>query len=247
MGRLSGKIAIITGATSGIGKASAVLFAEEGATVICIGRNIAKWKEVVKTINNTCKTERAEFYNCDITNYSNIKDLFTYVKKKYGKLDILFNNAGILVTRSLSELVDDEWDDVYNINLRSVVNMTKVFIELLEESNGVILNNASIDGLESHVVGRKSYMYATSKAALIKFSKLCALNYAKKIRVNCLCPGHTDTPFFTNRDFSRFTDIPIGRVAQAEEIAKVAVFLVSDDASYMTGSIVVVDGGASLK
>lgn len=247
MGRLLGKIAIITGATSGIGKASAVLFAEEGAIVICIGRNTAKGKEVVKTINNTCKEERAEFYNCDITNYSNIKDLFTYVKKKYGKLDILFNNAGILVTRSLSELVDDEWDDVYNINLRSVVNMTKVFIELLEESNGVILNNASIAGLDSHVAGRRSYIYATSKAALIKFSKLCALNYSKKIRINCLCPGQTDTPIYTNRDFSRFTDIPIGRVAQAEEIAKVAVFLVSDDASYMTGSIVVVDGGASLK
>ena len=119
---------------------------------------------------------------------------------------------------------------------------------LLIDSRGVILNNASINGLHSFIKGKKSYMYATSKAAVIQFSRYLAKNYAPKIRVNVLCPGITETNLFTNRDFSRFADVNLlGRMAKPEEIASVALFLVSDDSSFITGSIIVADAGESIK
>ena len=117
---------------------------------------------------------------------------------------------------------------------------------MLIKSHGVILNNASIDGLQYNARGR-AYMYATSKAALIQFTQVLALNYSDTVRVNCICPGTTKTNLFTNKDYSRFIDkIPMKRVAESIEIAKVALFLVSDDASYITGANIVVDGGSSL-
>ena len=118
---------------------------------------------------------------------------------------------------------------------------------MIVDSGGNILNTASDIGLESYVTGRGTYMYASSKAAVIKFTQILALNYSDRIRVNCICPGTTATNIFTNQNFDRFRDsIPMGRVAKPEEIAKTALFIVSDDASYMTGSIITVDGGASL-
>lgn len=117
----------------------------------------------------------------------------------------------------------------------------------LLKMGGNILNNASIDGMQSNVRGKLTYLYGSSKVATIQFTQICARNYSDRIRVNCLCPGVTETSLFTNRDFSRFEGtIPIGRVAQPEEIAKAALFLISDDASYVTGTILTVDGGASL-
>ena len=125
--------------------------------------------------------------------------------------------------------------------------MTKYFISLLSENRGVILNNASVAGLPSFVDGKGAYMYSASKAAVIQFTKLCAKNYAGCLRVNCICPGVVDTPIFTNRDFSRFNNkIPMGRVARPEEIAKGALFLVSEDASYITGAVLPIDGGMSI-
>lgn len=247
MGRLEGKIALVTGATSGIGRASAVLFAKEGARVICVGRNEERGRETLQMITNEVGDGRARFFSCDVSKTEDILGLYAFVDENYDGLDILFNNAGVFVTRSLEEITDDEWDKVYQINVRGVMNMTKTFIGMLEARRGVLLNTASIGGLQSHIAGRSTYPYATSKAALIQFTKLCALNYSNKIRVNCLCPGITDTPIYTNRDFSRFAGIPMGRVAQPEEVARAALFLVSDDASYITGAVLPVDGGASLK
>ena len=118
----------------------------------------------------------------------------------------------------------------------------------LVEKRGVILNNASINGLHNYIKGKKSYMYATSKAALIQFTQYLAKNYAPNVRVNCLCPGITETNLFTNRDFTRFEGCNLlGRMAKPEEIANVALFLVSDESSFMTGSIIVADGGEVLK
>lgn len=245
MGKLDGKIALITGATSGIGKSSAILFAKEGAEVICVGRDAERGQEVVQSIEKDIG--KATFFQGDISVTDDIIKLFYFIKGKYGKLDILFNNAGIFVTRALEDITDEEWDKVYRTNVRAAMNMTKTFIDMLIESKGVILNNASIGGLQSHVAGKSTYLYATSKAALIQFTQICALNYSKSVRINCLCPGITDTPIYTNRDFSRFDGIPMGRVAQPEELAKAALFLVSDDSSYITGATLPVDGGASLK
>ena len=164
--------------------------------------------------------------------------------ERYGHLDGLFNNAGVLITRNLEELDDAAWEEVYHTNVRGVMNMTKYFMPMLEKSCGVVLNNSSLDAVR--VAGKRSYLYATAKTAVVKFTQLCALNYAPKVRVNCLCPGLTDTPMHLNRDFSRFSNIPLGRGASAIEMAKTALFMMSEDSSYVTGAVLVVDGGLSL-
>ena len=243
MGKLQDRIILITGATSGIGEASALLFAQEGANVIVVGRNKERGEQVVEKIQSG--GGRAAFCVCDVAQPEEMEALFARVKKEYGRLDGLFNNAGMLITQDLTEMDDETWDKMYHTNVRSVMNMTKLFMPMLVESRGVVLNNASIEAIRT--AGRRSYLYATTKAAVIKFSQLCALNYAESVRVNCLCPGHTETAIFTNRDFSRFSYIPMGRMAQPEEIAKAALFLMSDDASYVTGAVLTVDGGVCLK
>lgn len=246
MGKLDGKIAIITGGTSGIGGASASLFAREGATVIILGRNVDQGLEKEKEITHA--GGKAEYVQCDVSNMDDILRLKAHVVERHQRLDILFNNAGILITGSLEELTDEEWDRTYDVNVKAVMHMCKVFMELLIASKGVVLNNASINGLHSFIKGKKSYMYATSKAAVIQFSKYLAKNYAPDVRVNVLCPGITVTNLFTNRDFSRFADSNLlGRMAAPVEIANVALFLVSDDASFVTGSVIVADAGESIK
>ncbi len=245
IGKLEHKIALITGATSGIGEASARLFAEEGAYVILVGRNEDKGQQIVSEIRE--KGGLSEFFACDVTDEVSVTALFDHVKAKFSRLDILFNNAGLLLTNPLEKLDTDEWLRIFDINTHAVMYMCRAFMDLLIKSHGTILNNASIDGLQSNVRGRSSYMYASSKAATIQFTQHLALNYSDRVRVNCLCPGLTETNLFTNRDFSRFNDtIPMGRVAKPIEIAKAALFLVSEDASYVSGSVFVVDGGASL-
>lgn len=188
------------------------------------------------------------FYACDVSDKRQVHEMHKRILAEHGKLDILVNNAGILRTGALDEITDEDWDTVYKVNVKSVLYMCQEFIGELTDQKGVILNNASINGLHSFVKGRKSYMYATSKSALIQFTQYLAKFYAPNVRVNCLCPGITETNLFTNRDFSRFENCNLlGRMAKPEEIAKVALFLVSDDASFMTGSVVVADGGETLK
>lgn len=247
MSKLEGKIALITGATSGLGEAFARLFAEEGATVIVVGRNEERGRKVAADIVMT--GGQAIFLYCDVTDTESVLRLKENFLTKYSRLDILLNNAGILLTAPLEEIEDDDWMKVFDTNIHATMRVTRAFISLIEDSRGTVLNNASIDGLQSLVRGRANYAYCASKSAAIKFTQQLALNYASKgVRVNCLCPGVTETPFFTNRDFSRFVGaIPMGRVGQPEEIAKAALFLVSDDASYINGAVLTVDGAASLK
>ncbi len=246
MRRLEGKIALITGATSGIGRASARLFAAEGAEVVCVGRDEARGATVVQEIEEAQRA-RARFVAADVTRGADVARLLDVVRKEYGRLDILFNNAGIFVTRAIDEIDDAAWERVFRTNTKAAMDMTAAFLPLLQRAKGAILNTASIGGLPYHIAGSKTYLYASSKAALIQFTKLCALNFAPDVRVNCLAPGITDTPIYTNRDFSRFSGIPMGRVADAFEVARAALFLVSDEASYITGAVLPVDGGASLK
>lgn len=245
MGKLVGKIALVTGATSGIGEASARLFAEEGAEVIIVGRNKARGELIEKAILQS--GNRAKFYCCDVTQKNEIDSLYERLSKDYDKIDILFNNAGILITSALENIQLEDWDKTFDTNSKSIMLMTQKFIDKIIASHGNILNCASIDGLDCTIRGSKNYMYSSSKAAAIHFTKYCALNYSDRIRVNCICPGVTETPLWTNRDFSRFnSSIPMGRVVQAEEVAKAALFLVSDDASCITGVVLPVDGGAAL-
>ena len=245
MGKLDGKIALVTGATSGIGEASARLFAEEGAEVIIVGRNRGRGTLIEQSIIQ--RGGNAKFYCCDVTQEDQIDDLYAQLTKKHSKIDILFNNAGILITSELRDIKIEDWDKTFDINTKAIMLMTQKFIDLIITSHGNILNCASIDGLDCTIRGSKNYMYSASKAATIHFTKYCALNYSDRIRVNCICPGVTETPLWTNRDFSRFnSSIPMGRVVQAEEVARAALFLVSDDASCITGVVLPVDGGAAL-
>lgn len=246
MSRLVGKVALITGGTSGIGGASAELFAKEGAQVIIVGRDMQRGKEKEREIVN--QGGKAHYFKCDISKMEDVVLLHKYIIKEYGRLDILFNNAGMLRTASLEEITDEDWDAMYNMNVKSLMHMCKQFIGMLQRSKGVILNNASINGLHSYIKGKRSYMYATTKSAVIQFTRYLAKNYAPDIRANALCPGITVTNLFTNRDFSRFKDSNLlGRMADPVEIANVALFLVSDEASFVTGAIIVADGGETIK
>ncbi len=247
MGKLDGKVALITGSTSGIGEACAKLFAREGASVVIVGRNEERGRLVEKAIVD--EGGEAFFIQCDVTDREAVKQLRRQFNAQYSKLDILLNNAGVLITNPLEEMTEEDYEKSFRTNTYSHMIVTQEFLDLIIASQGNILNNASIDGLSSLFRGNKNYLYCASKAATIKFTQQMALNYTPKgIRVNCLCPGVTETPFFTNRDFTRFIDaIPMGRVGKPEEVAKVALFLVSDDASYVSGAVMTVDGAASLK
>lgn len=246
MKRFDNKVILITGGTSGIGAATAELLADEGAKVIIVGRDVNRGEEELNKLNRI--TNDCSYFQADVSNLDDILKLKAFVQEKYKCLDGLFNNAGVLITGSLEELTDEQWDRSYEVNVKSTMHMCKVFIDLLIKSQGVILNNASINGLNCYIKGARSYMYATSKAAVIQFSKYMAKNYAPNVRVNALCPGMTVTNLFTNRDFSRVNDVNLlGRMAQPIEIAKVAGFLMSNDASFITGTVIVVDGGETIK
>lgn len=247
MNRLENKVVLITGGTSGLGEAFAKKFVFEGANVVIVGRNVKNASRIISEIHE--ENGSVDFIKCDVTNQKEISNLYDSFIEKYSNLDILVNNAGILLTDTLEDINHEEWLKVFDVNVHAAMKVTQKFMDLIVKSKGNILNNASIDGMQSLVRGRANYAYCASKAALIKFTQQLALNYTSKgVRVNCLCPGVTETPFFTNRNFSRFEDaIPMGRVAQPEEIANAALFLVSDEASYVSGAILAVDGAASLK
>lgn len=245
MNNLDGKIALITGATSGIGEASAIRFAEAGATVIVAGRNQTRGEKIAAAISeHGCK---AVFVELDVQNNALIDQAVKLIKSVFGKLDILFNNAGIYpISPGLEGVAREQGNDIFDINVSGMLMVTQACLPLLEESKGVILNNASIAGLQSFSSGQ-SYMYAGSKAAVIKITQLIAKKYGHKIRANCICPGVIKTPIFLNLDEERYkTAIPMARLGRAGDVAAVANFLVSDDACFVNGAVVTVDGGQSL-
>lgn len=249
MKKLNGKIALITGGTSGIGEACADIFLENGASVVFCGTNNEKGERVVDSFKRkygcNCKIH---FVLCDISIEDDVKILIETTVKLYHRIDILFNNAGVMLpSMEIERMPIDDWKKTFDINITGMFMVTKYAKQYLMESKGVIVNNASIAGLQHYAAGR-SYAYSASKAAVIQFSHQMAKNYASEgMRVNCICPGIIMTPILHGRDPKIYEDrIPLGRVGKPEDVAKVVLFLVSDDSAYLTGQIINIDGGASL-
>jgi len=246
--RLSGKIAIVTGASRGIGFAIAKILSENGATVMITAKDQERLEK------STLKIPNSIGIAADIRNTNDVKNVVNKTVEKFGKLDILVNNAGIFPKiKQLHEIDEDEWNEVLNVNLTGQFRFTKEAIPHLKKTGGSIINISSDAGLKAYEEFNAD-AYSASKAALIMLTKCWALEYAKdKIRVNCICPGTVNTdmskPFLKTQKDKEFMDSehPIGRIGQPEEVAKAVMYFVSDDASWITGATLAVDGGASIK
>lgn len=252
--RLKDKVAIITGAGSGQGKASAKLFAKEGAKVVIAEWNEENGKQVEQEINDA--GYEALFLKTDISNEENVQNVINQVVDRYGRIDVLFNNAGIGFSArskykmaSLLETPTDDWNKILSINLNGVFLMSKYVLPIMiKQESGSIVNNSSLNGLLG-VTGADAY--SASKGGVIALTRVMAVDYGKyNIRVNCICPGAIDTPMIAEvlndeRIAKNYAAGPLGRVGKPEEIATAALFLSSEESSYITGLIMPVDGGWS--
>ncbi|HXP76144.1 MAG TPA: SDR family NAD(P)-dependent oxidoreductase [Stellaceae bacterium] len=246
-----GKACIVTGATSGIGLAIARELAVNGADLLLVGRNGGKGNEIASSLRDAGRA--ASFVAADLADRSAPQRIVEVAVEAYGRIDVLVNNAGILTHTTVLDCTDEEWDSVIDVNLSAAFRLSRaVLAPMLEQRSGAIVNVASDWALMG---ARGATAYAVSKAALAQLTRCVALDYADKgIRVNAVCPGNTDTPMLEHifpdkdrdwmlRNFAR--DIPMRRIARADEVAKVVAFLAGGDASFMTGSLVPVDGGTS--
>lgn len=252
---LPGKVAIITGAGSGLGRATAIIFAKEDAKVVVAANKERDGEQTVKSIKEAGGD--AILVQIDVTKASDLEKAVKAAVARYGKLDIMFNNAGTPGPGKLiADITEEEWNRVVSVNLTGVFLGTKYAIpDMLKCGGGVIINVSSVAGVSPR---RYTGAYAAAKAAVIQLTRVTALEYARKnIRVNCILPGPIDTPFFSKvaggdpekiaifKEMVR-NEVPLGRFAQPEEIARVALFLASDDASYITGAAFAADGGQLL-
>lgn len=252
MFRLEEKIALVTGAGSGIGAAIARMFASVGAVVIVADRNPSAGVETVDKI--IADGGRAELAELDVARDDSCSETAGRVLEHHGRLDILVNNAGIGHVGTMLQTEGKDLDRMYSVNVRGIFNMCKVFLpSMLERKSGNIINLASIGG----VVGiRDRLAYCTTKFAVVGMTKCMALDHAKEgIRVNCICPGRVETPFVKAR-IAEYPDPEKayremastqaqGRMGTPEEIAAAALYLASDEASYVTGTAHLTDGGWS--
>ena len=248
-GRLENNVALVTGGGSGIGRASALAFAREGAKVAIVDVAVAGGKETLKMIKEV--GGEAIFVKTDVTNAAEVEGSINKTIKTYGQLNCAFNNAGIEPSQgmgALAECPEDEWDRVINTNLKGTWLCMKYEIpQMINQCGGAIVNTSSVAGL----IGGGLSAYVASKHGVIGLTKTGALDYAQSgIRVNAICPGGTETPMLEalikgNPEIeARIQDVhPIGRFAKPSEIAEVAVWLCSNEASFITGAAIPVDGG----
>jgi NAD(P)-dependent dehydrogenase (short-subunit alcohol dehydrogenase family) len=250
---LADKIAIITGAAAGIGAASASLFANHGATIVAVDRDGATLNrvsgEILKTGGNCFPVV------ADVSQRDDVRSVVRSAVEKYGRIDILFNNAGIVPTGKIDEVPEEQWDRAFAINVKSMYLFCHAVVpEFKRQGGGVILNTASATALRA-VADRACY--TATKSAVIGLTRSMALDYVRdNIRVNCLCPGTIDTPSLAQR-LAAFPDPaearknflarqPMGRFGTAEEIAEAALYLVSPQSGFVTGLAFTIDGGLSL-
>lgn len=248
--KLNGKIAIVTGAGSGIGEAIAIRFAEEGAKVVLVGRTK---KNLERTLEKfPADANESIVYEVDVTDEEGMKKLFDDVFTRFGRIDIVVNNAGIGIAATVTETTTEQWDQLMDINVKGVFFGCKYSIPYMQrQGGGVIINMSSIAG----VVGMYSRAaYCTSKSAINGLTKSIALDYAEEnIRAVAICPGTVETAYVDKilRDHPNKEEQrrameqrqPIGRMGTPEEIANATVFIASDEASFVTGSEFIIDGG----
>ena len=241
---LTGKIALITGASRGIGKSISMILAQNGAHVICISRNINDVQSVVDDITN--KKFNASAASCDIYSTDNVTSLVKNIIDEHGKIDILVNNAGITRDNLLMRMSEDDWDKVLNVNLKAVFTSIKVASRsMIKQRSGRIINISSVVGLTGN---SGQVNYAASKAGLIGMTKSIAKEFASRgITANCIAPGYIETEMTSNLTddvkSSIKEQIPLGRIGCVEDIAHAVAYLASDEASYITGQTLTVDGG----
>lgn len=250
--RLKDKVAIITGATSGIGRASALVFAREGAKVVIVGRREKEGNDAETLIRE--KHGDCLFIRADVSRAEDVERFVAKTVERFKRIDILFNNAGVNpleARRSSSECPEGAWDEVINTNLKGIYYCVRSVLPVMKTGRGgTILNTASTFGLVGHA-SRSAYV--ASKGAVVQLTKAMAIDYGPlNIRVNCICPGMVKNERVEAKlrqaqaDGSLaaiLADYPLGRVGVPEEIAEAAAFLVSDAASWITGIAMPVDGG----
>ncbi|NOZ04044.1 MAG: 3-oxoacyl-[acyl-carrier-protein] reductase [FCB group bacterium] len=241
---LADKIALVTGASRGIGLAIAQQLAQAGALVICVSRTPSAIEKAAADIN--AAGFKAEAFTCDVSQLQSVDKLVKSLIERHGRIDILVNNAGITRDTLLLRMSEDDWDTVLNINLKGAFNCVKsVTRPMMKQRSGRIINISSIVGL----IGNAGQVnYAASKAGLIGLTKAAAKELAARgITVNCIAPGYIETDMTTNLpEKSRETllkQIPLGRIGKAQDIAVMVHFLASDEANYITGQTFTVDGG----
>jgi NAD(P)-dependent dehydrogenase (short-subunit alcohol dehydrogenase family) len=244
--RLEGKVALITGGGSGMGKVASELFAREGANVMLTDVNDEAGEATAASIG-----DRASYVRADVSEESDAEAMVTAAVARFGRLDVLYNNAGImpLDDGSVTEADASTWDSVFAVNVKGVMFGCKFGIPaMLETGGGSIINVASFVAWLGAATSQTAY--TASKGAVLAMTREIAVEYARKgIRCNALCPGPIETPLLLAllsdeaKKQRRFVHIPMGRLGHAEELAKAALFLASDDSSYMTGSSLIVDGG----
>ena len=250
--RLNNKVALITGGTSGIGEATALLFAKEGAEVAVTGRNRPRGDTVVEGIKEV--GSGAIFLQAEVSSAGDCRRAVEETIEEFGRLDILFNNAGVFYPHTAIECPEKEWDEQIDINLKGTFLMSKFALPaMIAQRAGVIINNASGWGI---VGGDRAVAYCASKGGVVLMTKAMAIDHgAQGIRVNCICPGDVETPMLPadakmrgmqwDEYIAGCAKRPLGRVGTVEEIAKAVLFLATDDSSFMTGAALVVDGGGT--
>ena len=248
--RLSGRVAIVTGASRGIGRAISRLFADEGAKVVINYNSAVEEAEGLRT-EIAAKGGEAITFRGDVSNSGDVKAMIDATLAKFGRVDVLVNNAGVIFRKKVLDSTEEEWDRTMDVNLKSVYMCTKaVAPTMLRQGKGKIVNISSISGLNAPASALEIPDYAASKAGVIGLTKALALNLAPKINVNVVCPGATETDMFAKMSQEaktlRIAETPLGRFGKPEEVARAVLFLASDESDFVTGETIVVSGGRGM-